>query len=71
MKRFLSKFHIIGKLCRTAKERGIPMTVLVAEALDAYLAAEDSISRLPAVASPAYALTEQGRHFLSSQRKVA
>ena len=63
--------RFIGKLYRTAKERGIPMTVLVAEALAAYLPAEDAHSRLPAGANTAYALTEQGRRFLSSQRKAA
>lgn len=63
--------RFIGQIYRNAKERGIPMTVVVAEALDAYLAAEESLSRTPAAASSAYALTEQGHRFLRSQHKAA
>jgi site-specific recombinase XerD len=61
--------RFIPVLYRHAKQRGIPMTIMVAEALDQYLAAE--ARGATSVEADGYVLTDQGRRLLSQQRRAA
>jgi len=74
MKRLLSKFHIIRRTYRAGQAIGKPMTRIVAEALERYLAEIEGRPHLRLLVdheSDGYSLTPQGAQLLERVRKAA
>ena len=74
MTKLVSKFHIIRRLYRVRKAQQRPMTHVVAEALEVYLAQQEgplSVLTLLDRQEDAYAVTDSGREYLRRQRRAA